>query len=205
MAGSAATRSAERLHPRDRAPSATSSYSRWQLRPSSGTSPSSPGSTAPGRAFLVLLFVTAFLAATAGIYGTPGAASASRPQCNNRMDDDGDGKIDYPTDPGCTGKGDKSEADPVQPPPPPPPPPSGCEGLPKPGPAAAMSLSFSDCFDTLNRNVWANRQWWEPAPPLNAQYVQDGVLHVVTRRSQGYQNTSISSEPLGQANPKSFK
>jgi hypothetical protein len=91
------------------------------------------------------------------------------------------------------------------PPPPPPPPSSGCEGLPKPGPAAAMSLSFSDCFDILNRGVWANRQWYEPAPPLDAQYVEGGVLHVVSRRSQGYQNTSVSTEPLRQANPKSFK
>ena len=86
MPGSAATRSAGRLHPRNRAPS---------LR----------------RVFYVLLFVVALLGASAVIYGTPWAASASKPQCNNRIDDDGDGKIDYPTDPGCTGRGDKSEVD----------------------------------------------------------------------------------------------
>jgi hypothetical protein len=97
MPGSAATRSAGRLHPRNRAP----------LR----------------RVFYVLLFVVALLGGSAVIYGTPWAASASKPQCNNRIDDDGDGKIDYPTDPGCTGRGDKSEVDPVAPPPPPPPPP----------------------------------------------------------------------------------
>jgi hypothetical protein len=55
----------------------------------------------------------------------PGTASAAKPQCNNQKDDDGDGKIDYPTDPGCNGRGDKSEVDPIQPPPPPPPPPGG--------------------------------------------------------------------------------
>jgi hypothetical protein len=93
MAGSAAPRSAGRLHPSDRA--------------------------------VVFLFVIALLATTASIYGTPGGASASRPQCNNRIDDDGDRKIDYPADPGCTGKRDRSELDPVPPPPPPPPPPPG--------------------------------------------------------------------------------
>jgi hypothetical protein len=92
MPGSAATRSAGRLHPRNRAPS---------LR----------------RVFYVLLFVVALLGASAVIYGTPWAASASKPQCNNRIDDDGDGKIDYPTDPGCTGRGDKREVDPPPPPP----------------------------------------------------------------------------------------
>ena len=96
MPGSAATRSAGRLHPRNRAPSLS-------------------------RVFYVLLFVVALLGASAVIYGTPWAASASKPQCNNRIDDDGDDKIDYPTDPGCTGRGDKSEVDPPPPPPPPPP------------------------------------------------------------------------------------
>jgi hypothetical protein len=97
MPDSAATRSAGRLHPRN--------WARSLKQP-----------------FLVLPFVVALLSASAVIHGTPWAASATKPQCNNRIDDDGDGKIDYPTDPGCTGKGDKSEADPVEPPPPPPPP-----------------------------------------------------------------------------------
>ena len=96
MPGSAATRSAGRLHPRNRAPS---------LR----------------RVFYVLVFVVALLGASEVIFGTPWAASASKPQCNNRIDDDSDGKIDYPADPGCTGRGDKSEVDPLQPPPAPPP------------------------------------------------------------------------------------
>ncbi len=40
-------------------------------------------------------------------------------QCNNRVDDDGDGKIDHPNDPGCSGSSDTSES--PDPPPPPPP------------------------------------------------------------------------------------
>jgi hypothetical protein len=96
MPAPAVTRSAGRLHPRNWAPAIRS-------------------------ASVVLLFVIIFLSASALIHGTPWAASATRPQCNNRIDDDGDGKIDYPSDPGCTGRGDKSEVDSVEPPPPPPP------------------------------------------------------------------------------------
>jgi len=36
-----------------------------------------------------------------------------RPQCNNSLDDDGDGKIDYPADPGCSSLDDTDETDPV--------------------------------------------------------------------------------------------
>ncbi|MEZ4470083.1 MAG: hypothetical protein R3F60_04595 [bacterium] len=32
------------------------------------------------------------------------------------MDDDADGRVDYPNDPGCAGRGDGDEADPFQPP-----------------------------------------------------------------------------------------
>jgi Glycosyl hydrolases family 16 len=87
-------------------------------------------------------------------------------------------------------------------PPPPEPPPSQ-----EPGPIAGQGYTrvFADEFDVLNRGVWCNRQWWETAPPAGTQYVQDGILHVVTRRTDGYKNSTISSEPCGQANPKSFK
>ncbi len=35
-----------------------------------------------------------------------------RPQCNNSLDDDGDGKTDYPNDPGCSSLTDDDETDP---------------------------------------------------------------------------------------------
>ncbi len=35
-----------------------------------------------------------------------------RPQCNNSLDDDGDGKTDYPNDPGCSSLDDDDETDP---------------------------------------------------------------------------------------------
>jgi Polysaccharide lyase len=118
MPDSAGTRSAGRLHPRNWAPSLE-------------------------QAFLVLLSVAAFLGASAVIYGTPWAASANKPQCNNRRDDDGDGKIDYPADPGCKGRGDKSEVDLVEPPPPPPP----LSPPPPPPPPAGYFVSDFETHD----------------------------------------------------------
>ena len=35
----------------------------------------------------------------------------ARPQCNNSLDDDGDGKTDYPNDPGCSSLTDNDETD----------------------------------------------------------------------------------------------
>ena len=37
---------------------------------------------------------------------------SARPACNNAIDDDGDGKIDYPNDPGCSSLEDTDEVDP---------------------------------------------------------------------------------------------
>jgi PA14 domain/Fibronectin type III domain/Glycosyl hydrolases family 16 len=92
-------------------------------------------------------------------------------------------------------------------PPPPDPGPTPCEPSAEPGPVAGQGyvLRFSDCFGTLSRTVWCSNQWWEPNPPHGAQYVSDGVLHLVRRRSDGYANVTVSSEPCGQANPKSFR
>jgi hypothetical protein len=92
-------------------------------------------------------------------------------------------------------------------PPPPEPGPTPCEPSAEPEPVAGQGyvLRFSDCFGTLSRTVWCSNQWWEPNPPLGTQYVSDGVLHLVRRRSDGYPNVTVSSEPCGQANPKSFR
>ncbi len=39
---------------------------------------------------------------------------SARPACNNSTDDDGDGKTDYPNDPGCSSLTDADETDPVK-------------------------------------------------------------------------------------------
>lgn len=53
--------------------------------------------------------------------GSPNGECAAR--CENAYDDDGDGLIDYPRDPGCDSYSDENEWNPAPPPPPPPPPP----------------------------------------------------------------------------------
>jgi Glycosyl hydrolases family 16 len=92
--------------------------------------------------------------------------------------------------------------------PPPPPPPTGCAPAATPGPiaGAGYTVRFADCFDTLNRSVWSNRQWYESAPPVSSQFVMNGELHLQRARANSFQNTSMSTEPLGtKANPKSFQ
>ncbi len=92
-------------------------------------------------------------------------------------------------------------------PPPPDPEPTPCAPPSVPGPVVGKGyvLRFSDCFGTLSRSVWCSNQWWEPKPLLGTQYVADGVLHLVRRRSDGYPNVTVSTEPCGQAHPQSFR
>lgn len=61
-------------------------------------------------------------------------SSATTPACSDGFDNDGDGKIDYPEDPGCTSRDDTSEADP--PPGTSPPPTPGAGGAPAGAPPA---------------------------------------------------------------------
>ena len=92
------------------------------------------------------------------------------------------------------------------PPPPPDPEPPPCPSAePEPVEGLGYQLRFSDCFNTFSRSVWCSNQWWEPTPPMGTQYAEDGVLHLVRRSSDGYPNVTVSSEPCGQASPKSFR
>ena len=76
-------------------------------------------------------------------------------------------------------------------PPPPPPPPTG--GEPPPIAGQGFTLRFDDQFTTLNRAVWDDHIWYEGGPAANAQYVQNGIFHLVSRRSQGYQETTSTT------------
>ncbi len=87
----------------------------------------------------------------------------------------------------------------------PPPIPCGPTSAPEPVTGLGYTLRYSDCFDTLDRTTWCEKQWWEPNPRAGTQYVQKGVLHLVRRRADGYPSTTMSSEPCGQANPKSYR
>jgi Glycosyl hydrolases family 16 len=75
-----------------------------------------------------------------------------------------------------------------------------------PGPIAGKGYTkrFHHEFNSLNRRVWAVRQWWEERPPANSIYIRNGILHVVSRRSQGYPNVTATSEPHGRKTGRSF-
>jgi beta-glucanase (GH16 family) len=56
------------------------------------------------------------------------------------------------------------------------------------------SVRLNDQFDTLNRAVWDDRMWYRgSAPPANSQYTDNGVLHIVSRRSQGYPEVEVTT------------
>jgi Glycosyl hydrolases family 16/CARDB len=69
--------------------------------------------------------------------------------------------------------------------PPPPPPPIAGQGY---------TVRFEDNFETFNGGSWGRGIWYDPGSPANSIYTEDGVLHLVSRRSQGYQNITVSTE-----------
>jgi hypothetical protein len=69
------------------------------------------------------------------------AGQPGKPLCMNGRDDDFDGKVDYPSDPGCSAKRDRSELDPASPLAPPPPPASPQPPPPPPPPPSAPTTS----------------------------------------------------------------
>jgi hypothetical protein len=95
----------------------------------------------------------------------------------------------------------------TSPPPPPPPPPAGsCPDSTVPAPATGLTAVFTDCFNTLDRTTWCSHQWYEPTPPLDSQSVDaNGILHLTKRDFEGWQDTTMSTEPCGQANPHSYQ
>lgn len=70
-----------------------------------------------------------------------------------------------------------------------PPPPA----VPAPIRGHGYSLAFADNFDRLDRASWTNRAFWDGPPPRDAVHARDGLLHLVSRRSQGYKNITVSS------------
>lgn len=131
-------------------------------------------------------------------------AALSKRACNNGIDDDADGLIDYPEDPGCLSRGDNSEVN-LTPPPPvdsdgdgvvdsvdlcPGTPPgvavdaSGCPidggggGGNEPGPIAGMGYHevFRDDFNSLDQNVWDDHIWYDEVP--HADWLAAGFQQV---------------------------
>jgi beta-glucanase (GH16 family) len=83
---------------------------------------------------------------------------------------------------------------------PPPPPPAG-----EPAPIAGQGYAqkWGDEFDTLGSTNWGAGIWYARGAPANSIFVQGGALNLVSRRSQGYQDITVTTE--GGTNPKTFK
>jgi hypothetical protein len=72
--------------------------------------------------------------------------------CSNGVDDDSDGKVDYPADQGCTDYGDPDEWNPAPAPPPPPPPAPAPPPPPAPTPPPPPPVPACDEYDA-ERNI----------------------------------------------------
>ena len=81
--------------------------------------------------------VDPFANGPSGLRGTATFYSAGPAQCEDGVDNDGDGFVDFPNDPGCDSASDNDETTP--------PPPTACEIDP---------TSF-DCACETNNNAWA--------------------------------------------------
>lgn len=158
------------------------------------------------------------LLATASAFANSGTGhlnATGHHACNNGRDDDFDGLIDYPDDPGCTSRRDNSEEDPL----PPPPTDSDGDGVPdssdqcpgtpagttvdqngcpitggggggsEPGPIAGQGYHevFLDNFDgtVLNPLNWWPHIWWTD-PVSGSVSVHDGMVSLYNRRSDGF-------------------
>jgi beta-glucanase (GH16 family) len=73
-----------------------------------------------------------------------------------------------------------------------------------PGPIAGKGYHqvFRDNFNTLGSTSWGKGIWYSPSPPANSIFVQNGVLNLVSRRSQGYQDITVTTE--AGTSPKKF-
>jgi len=71
------------------------------------------GTIAPTGSCEGALFQNGAFTCTAGhlCAGTPGSRTCTPTQCSDTTDNDGDGKTDYPADPGCTSSDDNGETD----------------------------------------------------------------------------------------------
>jgi len=56
---------------------------------------------------------------------------------------------------------------------------------------------FSDDFRVFSRKVWKNKIWYESDPPAGAIFARNSVLHLVSRRNQGYKNIGITTLNAG--------
>jgi hypothetical protein len=118
------------------------------------------------------------------------AAPPPPAQCADGLDNDSDGKIDYPADPGCDSALDENEVDPI---------PGG-----EPGPIAGQGYSkvFGDEFagTALDAAVWTPKEFWEDEPRPGAVVVSNGTVKINNARPY-YGDQSITTGPYWGGEP----
>jgi hypothetical protein len=84
--------------------------------------------------------------------------------CSNGVDDDGDGKVDYPADPGCASSTDTNEYNAPAPPPPPPPSYACSNGIDDDGDGKVDYPADPGCASSTDTNEY-NAPTPPPPPP----------------------------------------
>jgi hypothetical protein len=78
---------------------------------------------------------------------------------------------------------------------------SGAVRRPPPAPVPIRNQGyrrvFTDDFNVFSRRVWTNKIWYERDPPPGAIFTRNSVLHLVSRRDQGYPNIGVTTLNAG--------
>jgi beta-glucanase (GH16 family) len=59
---------------------------------------------------------------------------------------------------------------------------------------------FRDDFDTLDRSVWDDHIWYDAPPPASwtsFQYAQNGIVHLVSSRTNNYPDNTLTTQTSG--------
>lgn len=77
-------------------------------------------------------------------------------------------------------------------------PPPTTEPPAEPAPIAGQGyhVVFSDDFDTFDTAVWDKDLWWKTSP-ADSVSAENGILHLRSRRSEGYQDAGVSTATPG--------
>ena len=75
-------------------------------------------------------------------------------------------------------------------------------GEPAPIAGQGYHQAWAEEFNDFNLGSWSQGIWYSPSAPANSISVQNGVLNLVSRRSQGYQDITVTTE--AGASPRTF-
>jgi len=70
---------------------------------------------------------------------------------------------------------------------------SRARGVPAPIAGRGYQVVFRDRFDRFRPRVWTRSIWYEPPAAAGDIFTRRGVLHLVSRRSRGYPNVSVTT------------